>query len=83
MLAIAGPHFLEEFQFLGDLEYVRQGYTWDHWAGSLHLLSQVEHLVLEVEFVPVLEDLQVTPVPQDFFMGMNLKVIFYHCFHQL
>ena len=59
---------------------MRQGYTWDHWAGSLRLLRQVEHLILEVEFVPVREEFQVSPVPQDYFTGMNLKVIFCYSF---
>ena len=62
---------------------MQQGYIWDHWAGSLRLLSQVEHLVLEVEFVPVSEKLQVSPMPQDFFTCMNLKVIFSIRFNQL
>ena len=75
-LAISGPHE-EEFTFQGDCGYLEQGYVWDHWAGSLHLLSQLEHLILDVEFGPVdpdLADYGDVRVPQDFFTGMNLKV---------
>ena len=87
-LAIIGPHNQDEFIHLEDYDYMEQGYTWDHWVGSLQLLRQLEHLILAVEFVPGREQLNPVPenfftAPQDFFTDMNLKVISCHCFHWL
>ena len=84
-LSISGPHE-EEFTFQRDPKYWEQGYIWDYWGGSLRLLSLVELLVLEVDFGPVDEDgegFEGMEVPEDFFVGMNMKVIICHRFLQL
>ena len=89
-LAISVPHDYEEIVAVEDCDYTGQGYTWDSWASSLRLLSQVENIILEVEFVPNPNTLshggeliQGSPVPQDIFMGLNLQVISCHRFHWL
>ena len=57
--------------------YQRQGYIWHHWAETLQLMRQVEHLHLSVEFIPISDGQGprsfCTP-PQDFFKGMALQV---------
>ena len=60
----------------GECAYQWQGYIWHHWAESLQLMRQVEHLHLSVEFVPVTaeaEPISFCPPPQDFFRGMALQ----------
>ena len=79
-LTITCPQHMELFsphRVPQECTYQWQGFIWHHWAESLQLLRQVEHLYLEVEFVPVSDGQgphSVCPPPQDFFRGMALQV---------
>ena len=82
-LAIKGPPQQDEFKFQDDEDsfYMLQGYRWEHWGDTLALLRQVDHLILAVEFAPLIGG--PNTVPQEIFMGMKLKVISCHCFYLL
>ena len=76
LLAISSPTTRQLSDYPVDPVDQQMGYLWDHWAGKLHRLRQLEHLKLDVEFIPV-GDADVSffhkPAPTDFFEGMALQ----------
>ena len=78
-LAITCPKNREVFDLTRSPQgcaYQWQGYIWHHWAESLRLMRQVEHLHLSVEFVPISDGQGPSSFyapPQNFFRGMALQ----------